>query len=193
MAWPAAALVAVFWLRKPVSNALEKRLRRAKFGSAEFEFDPHTAEVLRAAVEDERAELEQTAPTPPETEQLQASIPDNAAKLGELAELSPAGAFLNSFIQLESTLRRLLVDRDAQSVAGPLQIGRAALRSGLFSDADHRAYEYLRAARNAVVHGSGQELTPAQAVELASLADTLGTSTLTRAFIQMRETLNKKE
>jgi hypothetical protein len=188
LAWPLATVVAVFWLRKPITSALEKRLRRAKLGSAEFEFDPAKTEELRAEVEGERAELERSAP-PIEKEATQESADDEAGrmtKLVALAELSPVGAFLTSFIELERTLRDLLADRDDVLRAPPVQLGRAAVLHDLFSESDYSAFEYLRRARNELVHATREDLTPAQAVELATLASSLARTALVRAFIQMR-------
>ena len=78
----------------------------------------------------------------------------------------------------------LLSDDADMSRVSPLELGKEALKQGLLSDTEFRAYQYLRDSRNQVVHGSDDRLTPAQAVELASLTESLLETALVRKAVQ---------
>jgi hypothetical protein len=77
------------------------------------------------------------------------------------------------------------------SRVGPLRLGEEAVKQDLLSDTDYRAYEYLRHTRNKVLHAASDSLTAAQAVELASLAESLVDTALVRAVVRKQRQMEK--
>ncbi|VAW80167.1 hypothetical protein MNBD_GAMMA15-1447 [hydrothermal vent metagenome] len=83
-AWPVAMIVVVYWFRDAISKVLSN-MRHFRYGDAEFDFSKAVSEI-----KDEKGPI---AP--------QVSIAGNELRL---AEMSPRGAVLESWLELEDAL-----------------------------------------------------------------------------------------
>lgn len=145
LAWPAAVIVIVVFLRKPIRAALSHALlRRVKAGPIELEFDQLQAEVR-----------EELARSP---ELAEAQVPGPAVSLGEelsrLAEIAPASAVMEAFRRIEFRLNEML-DSPGVSPARTMTgraLARLARERGLISDETLAAIEGLSMLRNLVAH-----------------------------------------
>jgi len=170
LAWPITMLAAVVVLRRSVSMALAKGIRRLKVGPSGLEIDFDVVDALRASVEQEQAALPRATEGDTAGAPVLAEGPSNLAKI----EASPTGSFVASFMDLERSLRQALLRQgvDVTRLTGH-QLGELAQAQRVLAAADREAFEQLRAARNEVVHGMSEELTVGQSLSLVALAEAL--------------------
>jgi hypothetical protein len=169
LAWPAAVVVIVVFLRKPIRAALRHALlRRVKAGPVELEFDQLQAEV--------REELARS----PELTEAQAPAPASQAapatslreELSTLAELSPAAAVMEASKRIEYRLSEML---DGSGESSPRRLGTRALarlarERGLISDETLAAIDGMSVLRNLVAH-SRDDIGVDRALDYLALTD----------------------
>lgn len=169
LAWPAAVVVIVIFLRKPIRAALAQGLRRVKAGPVEVEFDQLQAEVREElARSPELTEAQVPAPA------SQAAAPASSLReeLSTLAELSPASAVMEASRQIEYRLTEMLDDSGEPSPRrlGTRALARLARERGLISDETLAAIEGMSVLRNLVAH-SRDDIGADRALDYLALAD----------------------
>lgn len=161
IAWPVAIVVVAFILRSQVTELL-LRVRRIKHGGTEVDFDSAVFEVTR---------------------QAQKALPDQlgdthtaAKRLTMLAELSPRGAILEAWLDVEQALgclgRRYGVSEEEGKSLGINMLRLYLSESG--APIGQGAIELLgklRQLRNQAVHMDEAEIDPTTAREYILLAE----------------------
>jgi hypothetical protein len=167
LAWPAAAVVMVVVLRKPIGAALQ-RLSKAKVGPVEAEFDQELAEVRE---ELKRAPELASQPAGEQTTSM-LSLPD---ELTRLAEASPRAAVLEAFARVEARLRELLTDAGVEVREGlsGVALARLAHQHELISAESLKAVEGLAVMRNLAAHSPTDEISVQRARDYLALADAM--------------------
>ena len=152
LAWPAAVVVIVVFLRKPIRAALSHALlRRVKAGPVELEFDQLQAEVREELA---RSPELTEAQVPVPASQTAAPASSLREELSPLAEVSPAAAVMEASRRIESRLTEML---DGSGEPPPRRLGirglaRLARERGLISDETLAAIEGMSGLRNLVAH-----------------------------------------
>lgn len=161
-AWPVVTLLIVLILRKPIRELLTTRpLSRLKAGPLEVEWDRLSSEVA--------AEIE---PTPPATQPG-----DLSDQLSEEVDIDPTAAVLAAHVQVDRTLRELLVGanvstEEVRRAGSTVGIARLARRHELISEQSLQAVEGVTVMRNLTAHGK-QRVTREQAADYLLLVDAL--------------------
>lgn len=141
LTWPAAVLVIVFLLRKPL-RGLIPLLRRLKYGDLELDFEQRI-EDLQEEVAEELAPAPATLGLPP-------------SKVAEIAKVSPRSAVLESWREVESAAVELARQRGIplpdQYSRRPFQVIRSLEKEHAISSSTSSAIHELRALRNEAVH-----------------------------------------
>jgi len=157
IAWPAAAIVIAVLFRKQL-RALLERIRKGKFGPAEFEFEQEVKELA------EQAPIPLPAPTPASTPTV------------SLATSNPRAAILEAWLRVESSAQRLAYYNHVSSPSTPrttTNILRSLEKSGLLTFEDVALFNDLRVLRNQAVHDSDFSPSAESAIQFVQLADTL--------------------
>lgn len=164
LAWPVIALVLVFVLRQPLTQLLMQRPpRRVKAGPFEMEWERITAETDN--------EVQAVTGGPPASRESPGVI---AIELAMDASVSPAVAVLEAHASIERELRSILQSTPSDtSKMGAVGLARAAGKQGLISTASVNAVEGISVLRNLAAHGSAREITPEQAADYLTLADSV--------------------
>lgn len=153
-------MITVFILRVELAQLIS-RLRTIKHKGTEFDFSQ--------GVSDARHKAEQSLPSP---------SADNSQALHtseRLAELSPRGAVLESWLEVESALGEMAKRygiSPAESHPGDLELLRVQLSD--YEPLGRGAFELLeklRKLRNEAVHLREKEIDPVTAVQYANLAN----------------------
>jgi hypothetical protein len=170
LAWPAAVVVIVVFLRKPIRAALSHALlRRVKAGPVELEFDQLQAEVREELARSPEL-TEAHAPAP--ASQTAAPASSLREELSTLAELSPASAVMEASRRIEFRLTEIL---DGSGEPSPRRLGTRALarlarERGLISDETLAAIEGMSVLRNLVAH-SRDDIGVDRALDYLALTD----------------------
>lgn len=96
-----------------------------------------------------------------------------AGRLDEIANVSPAGAVVEAFGQIEIALRSLLKKHGVSGFDeswNVRQLADAALEQGLIASETKDAIEGLSVMRNLAAHGEQRDLSPQRAHEFVALA-----------------------
>jgi hypothetical protein len=165
LAWPAAVVVIVLVLRRPLAAALQRGVRRLKAGPIEVEFDEELAEVKQDLAQ--APELRGT-PTPP--------LPGQGLdeELARLVDVSPRAAVMEAFVRIEARLGELV---DAAGIEqgkarGGTALARLAHQHGLISSESLRAVEGLSVMRNLAAHSpKDDDIDTGRAREYVAMAD----------------------
>ncbi len=166
LVWPAAVIVIVVFLRKPIRAALSHALlRRVKAGPVELEFDQ-----LQAEVREELARSPELAKAP-----VPASVPSLREELSRLAEISPPSAVMEAFKRIEYRLVEMVEMSDSpgtppRRTQGSLGLARMARERDLISDETLAAIQGMSVLRNLAAH-SGADISVDRARDYLALAD----------------------
>jgi hypothetical protein len=162
LAWPTAFAIAIFILRKELAQLLS-RLKTIKHKDTEFGFS--------RGVTDAREKAERSLPAL----QVENTKPPTTSE--RLAELSPRGAVLESWLEVESALTRLAERYGIPSSElhlSNLEILRLQLSD--YQPIGRGAFELLerlRKLRNEAVHLQEEEIDLTTAIEYSHLANRL--------------------
>lgn len=146
-------------IQVPLTEAL--RSRRGALSAGPF----------RLEWEERAAEIEADLGLPPSISK--GEIGGAAGRLDEIAEVSPAGAVVEAFDQIELALRSLLEKRGIKELDRPWNVRRlaeVALEQRLISPETKDAIDGLSVMRNLAAHGGQKDLSPQRAQEFIALA-----------------------
>lgn len=185
LAWPAAAIVMVIILRRPIAALLRRgQVKRLKAGPAGLEleyFDEKLKEANEALAEEPTQAASLTISTIPE---IAMTRDDFMTELRQLAEVAPSAAILESFARLEKALR-YTVESASGLEATPRRptsirtLARRALDLKLITEPEFAALEDLAVLRNAIAHGgTTEDLDTDRALNYAETVRQLITSIL---------------
>lgn len=96
-----------------------------------------------------------------------------AGRLDEIAEISPTGAIVEAFGQIEVSLRSLLEQDGVDNLDRPWSVRRlagVANERGLITAETLDAIEGLSVMRNLAAHGGQEDLSPQRAHEFVALS-----------------------
>lgn len=149
LAWPGATMIIVFLLKQPLAKIL-LRISHLKYKDLEFDFGKALTEINYSSA--------------PDNDQL----PISATQL-KLAELSPRGAILESWLELEEVLISTAKEKGI-SIARPgglqgkifplstSELARSLANSRVISTVSYERLEGLRNIRNKAVHVAEESL-----------------------------------
>ncbi len=124
LAWPVAAVVLALLLRRPLLGLLPL-VQKLRYGPFELDFGRRVAELAVAAERELPAEVPTNA--------------DEAARLTDLAQVSPRAAVLEAWLQVEQAAmalsRREGLALSSQELRTPLRLGQALEQAGALDDA----------------------------------------------------------
>lgn len=162
VAWPAAVIILVLLLRKPISNLIPL-LQKLKYKDLELEFGRRIEE----AKEEAATEL------PPEIDILALPSADRD-NLAQLAAISPRAVVTEAWRKVETAAldaaERHAVALPYRHARSPVQVIRALQKAGLVGQGKMPLFEDLRVLRNEAAHAPEFALSPDSAIEYASLA-----------------------
>jgi hypothetical protein len=160
IAWPLTVLVIALLFRKPLNAALASATGRLSAGPFSLEW--------RRQAEAVEAELGR----PPSISK--GEIGGAAGRLDEIAVISPTGAIVEAFAQIEAALRGLLGEEDVEGLVdrhwSVRHLARVAREKGLITPETEDAIEGLSVMRNLAAHGGQEEISPQRAHEFVALA-----------------------
>jgi len=161
-AWPAAVLVIVILIRKPLQEAVTHRLRRLKAGPIEAEFDAEAAEVR-----DDVRRIPEVAAAEPR--QGEVSLTD---ELAPLIDISPRAAVMEAFGRIEARLGDLLHAAGSPSPKRiAWQVADLAFNENLISSEVLEAVLGLQKLRNLAAHGIHDEISRDRARDYVAMVD----------------------
>ncbi len=167
LAWPSAAILAVFLLRQPLLKTL-RELKRLKWKDVEVEFDK--------AVEQVKIEAQKTLPAP-SAPFRKPELQDMETRLLSLVEISPKAAVLDAWVQVEKEISLLLKRRSIPIDMTPrinlLQMADLVRRHELLDDHGFWLFNSLRQLRNRAAHEHEEEITEDGALSFISMASDL--------------------
>lgn len=162
IAWPAAAMAIAFFFKKELTTLLA-RLKKGKWGDAEFEFENYVREV----------DAETDIPRTNEEDKISVSA---AAR----ASVDPRGAIVGAWIEVEDALFSLVTRRgllEGSSSSRPVKSPVSAIRSVQKAQAlDSRwiaLFHDLRALRNEAAHSTDFSPPPESVMTYVQLAKEL--------------------
>lgn len=158
LAWPVAAIVIAAIFHRQIS-ALLSRIRKGKFGPAEFEFEQEVQELV---------ELVQ-----PEMQAQQINPPTVT-----LATTNPRAAILEAWLSLERAVNRLAHIQELPTPSAsrsPLSIIRAVEKSGVLQPNDISLFNDLRVLRNRATHDADFGPSAESVIKYVQLAQGLKT------------------
>jgi hypothetical protein len=158
IAWPLAALAIALLFRAPLSDALRS-------ASGALSAGPFRLEWKRRA-----AAVEADLGRPPSISK--GEIGGAAGRLDEIAEVSPTGAVVEAFGQIEVALRSLLEEQGVENLDRPWSVRRLAERArerGLITPETKDAIDGLSVMRNLAAHGGQEDISPERAHEFVAL------------------------
>jgi hypothetical protein len=191
LAWPVAALVILFFLRRPLAVMLKGgRLKIVKAGPSGVEL-----EYFDEKIEEARRELSRTSdltsPTPPapgprpgsmnelklraNAELLAMQIDaDFLVEMHQLIELKPAAAVISSFKRLTDLLRVIIKIKDPESAKensyiSAMELARRALTLGVITQPEMSAIEELAEGRNIVLRGRSRAIDEKRAIAYTAI------------------------
>lgn len=160
LAWPAAALIAAFFLREEL-KALIPYIKRLKLGGMEAEFE----RILQEASED----------LPPQVIEPEPSL-SRKQELIQLARSNPRDAIIAAWTGIEIAVRRAALQTIPGSptpdVSTAVRAMRALVQHNVVTSAEDKLFQDLRGLRNQVVMYDNsftlQEATAQKYIELAT-------------------------
>ena len=148
LAWP-LAIVTIALVFRPQIRALLSRIKRGKFGPAEFVFEEEIKELA-----EERSLLANQNPSQPPL------APVETASVS-LAAANPRAAILEAWIGVEASVNQLVKTTTLPKFVHPRDFSgvvRALARNGVIAAEDISLINEIRALRNQAAHD--QEFTP---------------------------------
>lgn len=169
LAWPVSLLVAVFMMRKPLTELIPE-IRRLKYKDLEVDFGKEL-EKIEAVMDTVERLPKSKGELPVEIEPE--PLPKTRNELIEkLATLSPIAAILESWRNVERTLDIYFMSRGiARPISGQTITGHLDYDPN-FPPQLVSAYQELRLLRNRAAHNQ-ENLTAEHAREFSALADRL--------------------
>jgi hypothetical protein len=158
IAWPLTILIIALLFRVPLTEALRAGSGKLRAGPFHIEWEERAAEI--------EADLG-LHPSISKGE-----IGGAAGRLDEIANISPTGAVVETFGQIEIALRSLLEEHEVNGFDqrwNVRQLANAALKQGLISGETKDAIEGLSVMRNLAAHGHQKDLSPQRAHEFVAL------------------------
>ncbi|WP_153117485.1 hypothetical protein [Rhodocyclus tenuis] len=162
LSWPVAAVLIAYLFKKELA-AMLARLKKGKFGSAEFEFENYVREV----------DAEADIPRAPENESIS---PTAAAR----ASTDPRGAIVSAWIEVEDELFNLVRRRDlSEQASSPRQSKNTvwairAVQKAQALDSNWIAlFHDLRTLRNEAAHSTDFSPPPEAVIKYVQLAKEL--------------------
>ena len=185
LAWPLTVLIVVWIFKTPCMHLL-REIQSLKYKDLAIDFSKQIEKV--------RTDAEQVLPQAPATPTgLEVTVSDSVVasdavgvgmteaasveiedknslvkeKFLQLADLHPAAAILESWLDLETELRAIANKRGlAESQRLPTsKIGKELLERHIWNEDTYSLFVELRELRNTVVHTRAGSITPAQALE----------------------------
>lgn len=189
LAWPAAAIVMIIILRRPIAYILRRgQIKKLKAGPAGLEleyFDEKLEEANEALAEAPSEAASLTISVLPE---IAMTRDDFMAEMKQLADVAPSAAILESFARLERVLRETV-----ESASGPeaeprrpvsiRTLARRAFDLKIMAESEVAALNDLVVLRNIVAHGgaTAEDLDADRAFSYAQIVRQLITSILLRS------------
>lgn len=161
IAWPIAAAFIAFFFKRELA-ALLARLKKGKWGSAEFEFENYVREV----------DAEADIPRTPEAENI---TPSAAAR----ASVDPRGAIVSAWIEVEDALfdlvrvRQLSEPVSSAKARSSVWAIRAAQKAQALDATWVALFQDLRAMRNEAAHSTDFSPPPEAVIKYVQLAKEL--------------------
>ena len=166
LAWPTAVIIIILVLKTPLVELL-RNLKRLKFKDAELDFKEAASELKGIEAQEGK----------------QVSLPESKLKL---AELSPRGAILESWLELEDALasaaeaQRIGTTRPGGAYGRPVPVDPWALAqmlsvAGKLSSVSLDRFQKLRQIRNKAVHVTDDVIKQEDAESFARLVAELKT------------------
>lgn len=159
IAWPLTILIIALLFRKPLTEALRSATGKLSAG-------PFSLEWRRQA-----EAIEADLGRPPSISK--GEIGGAASRLDEIAEVSPTGAIVEAFGQIETALRDPLEEHGVKSRDRPWSVGRLAelaREKQLITSQTKDAIDGLSVMRNLAAHGGQEDLSPQRAHEFVALS-----------------------
>jgi hypothetical protein len=159
IAWPLAALAIALLFRAPLSEALRSASGALSAGPFRLEWQRRAEEI--------EADLGQ-APSISKGE-----IGGAVGRLDEIAEVSPTGAVVEAFGQIELALRSLLEEHGVENLDRPWSVrglAEVAHERGLITAETKDAIEGLSVMRNLAAHGVQEDISSKRAHEFVALS-----------------------
>lgn len=159
IAWPLVILVIALMFRVPLTEALRSASGALSAGPFRLEWK-RQAEAVEADLG-----------RPPSISKGQ--IGGAAGRLDEIAAVSPTGAVVEAFGQIENALRTLLAENGVEKLDRPWSVRRLAeiaAENGLITPETKDAIDGLSVMRNLAAHGNQDDITPQRAHEFVALA-----------------------
>ncbi|MFT7390037.1 MAG: hypothetical protein ACI9ZH_000252 [Paracoccaceae bacterium] len=141
IAWP-VVVIFISWFFKKEVEKLFKYLSTVKFGNFEASFSSDISKVSETI--DESIE---------DVGDINAAGLDNFETFDEFSKVSPRGAILASWIELQARMNDKYVKaKDEKGFASPRVLAKLALDDGTFSKDQYQAFLKLNDLRNAAAH-----------------------------------------
>lgn len=159
IAWPLAVLAIALLFRRPLSDALRSASGALSAGPFRLEWK-RRAEAVEADLG--------RAPSASKGE-----IDGAAGRFDEIAEVSPTGAIVEAFGQIEASLRSLLEQEGVANFDRPWNVRKLAemaREKDLITAETEDAVEGLSVMRNLAAHGGQEDLSPQRAREFVALS-----------------------
>jgi hypothetical protein len=159
VAWPVAVLVIALLFRRPIIDALGSPRGALSAGPFRLEWQRRAAEV--------EADLGQP------TSIAEGRVGGAAGRLEEIAAVSPVGAVVESFGQIEKALRTALEER---GIEGPQRnwsvrrLAEVAQEQGVITAETKDAIDGLSVMRNLAAHGDAEDISSERAREFLALS-----------------------
>lgn len=159
IAWPLTILVIALIFRKPLTDALRSATGRLSAGPFSLEWQ-RQAEAIEADLA-----------RPPSISK--GEIGGAAGRLDEIAEVSPTGAIIEAFGQIEMALHGVLEEHglaDLDRRWSVRRLAEVARERQLITRETKDAIDGLSVMRNLAAHGGQEDLSPQRAHEFVALS-----------------------
>ena len=190
LAWPLTIVAIITLLRRPILQLIPD-IRKFKFGDLEIDIGKELREVEKQA-ETALPELKEVTRTVSVVVEAvgkaegkaevigQAGIIDTNDRARRLAELSPAAAVVDSWLELETALRKGASANDIAVNEGsnPVKLMKALMNLEKVDRQTYEIFDKLRGIRNRAVHARSMDLTASQALEYREITKRLAAKLL---------------
>ena len=177
LAWPAAAIIAVFALKRQLTDllrALGNRLRSAKGGGFEFTFGEGVDQLEEILPAQEAKEI-----VLPTTDAQRTDIAQRIENISELSQLPPPYVVSQAWLKLEQAIRDAVdtsslinygLTKPPRHVLGYIDL---ATRQELVSNDELPAVQQLRELRNRAAHSVDPGITITDALRYYDVANSI--------------------
>jgi len=190
LAWPLTIVAIITLLRRPILQLIPD-IRKFKFGDLEIDIGKELREVEKQA-ETALPELKEVTRTVSVVVEAvgkaegkaevigQAGIIDTNDRARRLAELSPAAAVVDAWLELETALRKGASANDIAVNEGsnPVKLMKALMNLEKVDRQTYEIFDKLRGIRNRAVHARSMDLTASQALEYREITKRLAAKLL---------------